>query len=95
MSPTFKVCNILHTRETHLSPILPADSPLECVVHVLVAEYLYSRGHPPSNKEPRSRRGVLDTTLWDKIVSDFRQVGSFLRFPPPIKLTVTIELKYC
>jgi hypothetical protein len=39
------------------------------------------------------RRGVLDTTLCDK-VSDLRQVGGFLRvlrrFPPPIKLTATI-----
>ena len=30
-----------------------------------------------------------------KIVSDLRQVGRFLRFPPPIKLTATIKLKYC
>ena len=33
-----------------------------------------------------------------KFVSDLRQVGGFLRvlrFPPPIKLTATIELKYC
>ena len=39
------------------------------------------------------RRGVLDTTLFDKVVSDLRQVGGFipvLRFPPPIKLTATI-----
>ena len=39
------------------------------------------------------RRGVLDTTLCDTFVSDIRQVGIFLRvhrFPPPIKLTVTI-----
>ena len=31
-------------------------------------------------------------------VNDLRQVGGFLqvfRFPPPIKLTVTIYLKYC
>ena len=30
--------------------------------------------------------------------SDLRHVGGFLRilrFPPPIKLTCTIELKYC
>ena len=43
--------------------------------------------------EPRSWRGVLDTTL-----CDLRQVGGFLRalrFPPPITLTVTIWLKYC
>ena len=34
------------------------------------------------------RRGVLDITLCDKLVSDLRQVGGFLRilrFPPPIK----------
>ena len=33
-----------------------------------------------------------------KFVSDLRQVGGFLRvfrFPPPIKLTSTIKLKYC
>jgi len=33
-----------------------------------------------------------------KFVSYLRQVGGFLRvprFPPPIKLTATIELKYC
>jgi hypothetical protein len=32
-----------------------------------------------------------------KFVSDLRQIGGFLRvlwFPPPIKLTVMIELKY-
>jgi hypothetical protein len=31
-------------------------------------------------------------------VSDLRQVGGFLRvlrFPPPIKLTAAISLKYC
>ena len=44
--------------------------------------------------EPRSWRGVRDTTLCDKIfVSDLRQVGGVLRvhrFPPPIALTATI-----
>jgi hypothetical protein len=33
-----------------------------------------------------------------KFVSDLRQVDGFLRvfqFPPPIKLTATIYLKYC
>ena len=33
-----------------------------------------------------------------KFVSDMQQVDGFLRilrFPPPIKLTATIELKYC
>ena len=39
------------------------------------------------------RRGVLDTRLCDKFVSDMGQVGGFLRvlrFPPLIKLTITI-----
>ena len=30
-----------------------------------------------------------------KFVRDLRQVGGFLRFPPPIKLTATISLRYC
>ena len=33
-----------------------------------------------------------------KFVSDLQQVGGFLRvvrFPPPIKLTAMIQLKYC
>jgi hypothetical protein len=30
-----------------------------------------------------------------KFVSDFRQVGGLLPFPPPIKLIATILLKYC
>ena len=46
-----------------------------------------------------TQAGVLDTTLCDKVVSDLRQVCGFLRvfrFPPSIKLTVTIlYLKYC
>jgi len=40
------------------------------------------------------KRGVLNTTLSDKLMSDMRQVGCFLRvprFPPPKKeLTATI-----
>jgi hypothetical protein len=43
--------------------------------------------------EFRSWRGVLVTTLCDKVVSDLRQVGGFLwilRFSPSIKLTATI-----
>jgi hypothetical protein len=41
----------------------------------------------------RSWRGVLYTQLCDKIVSDLRQVGGFLRvlwIPPSIKLTAKI-----
>ena len=30
-----------------------------------------------------------------KFVSDQRQFGCFLRFPPPLKLNATIKLKYC
>jgi hypothetical protein len=45
--------------------------------------------------ESRSVRGVHYVI---KFVSDLPQVGSFrrvLRLPPPIKLTATIQLKYC
>jgi len=44
------------------------------------------------------RRGVLNTTLCEKFISDLRQIGDFLqalRFSPPIKLIATIQLKYC
>jgi hypothetical protein len=37
---------------------------------------------------------VLDTTLCDKLVSEFRQIAGFLGysgFPPPIKLTTTVS----
>jgi len=46
--------------------------------------------------ESRSGRGVQYYVI--KFVSDLRQVGGFfriIRFPPPIKLTTTILLKYC
>ena len=46
--------------------------------------------------ESRSGRGVQHYVK--KVVSDLRQVSGFLRalwFPPPIKLTATIKLKYC
>jgi len=46
--------------------------------------------------ESRSGRGVQHYVT--NFVSDFRQIGGFLlviRFPPPIKLTATIKLKYC
>jgi hypothetical protein len=38
--------------------------------------------------EFESGRGVQHYVI--KFVSDLRQVGNFLRFPPPIKLTTTI-----
>ena len=46
--------------------------------------------------ESRSERGVQHYVI--KFVSDLRQVGCLLRvlrFPPPIKLTAMILLKYC
>jgi len=46
--------------------------------------------------ESRSGRGVQHYLI--KFVSDLWQIGGFLRvlrFPPPIKLTATIKLKYC
>jgi hypothetical protein len=45
--------------------------------------------------ESRAGRGVHHYVI--KFVSDLRQVSGFLRvlwFPPPIKLTATIQLKY-
>jgi len=41
---------------------------------------------------------AMCTQLFDKDVSDLRQVGGFLlvlRFPQTIKLTATMSLKYC
>jgi hypothetical protein len=38
--------------------------------------------------QSRSGRGVQHYMI--KFVSDLRQAGGFLRFPPPIKLTATI-----
>jgi hypothetical protein len=49
-----------------------------------------------SQKGYNPKYGCL--TLCDKFVSDLWQVGGFLwvlRFPPPIKLTATMKLKYC
>ena len=46
--------------------------------------------------ESRSGRSAQHYVI--KFVSDLRQVGDFLRvlrFPPKIKLTATIKLKYC
>ena len=39
--------------------------------------------------ESRSGQGVQHYVI-KLVVSDLRQVGGFLRFPPPIKLTTTI-----
>ena len=71
------------------------------MVVVFTATCAISVYHPQSCEfEPRSWRGVLDTTLCDKFVSDLRQVGGFLqvlqvlRLLPPIKLIATIQLKY-
>jgi len=47
--------------------------------------------HSSCEFEPRSWRGVPDTTLCDTVY--LRQIGGFLRvlrFPPPIKLTTAI-----
>ena len=46
--------------------------------------------------ESRSGQGVQHYVI--KFVSDLRQVCGFVRvlqFPPPIKLTATMQLKYC
>ena len=50
-----------------------------------IYNYLCNKGYHPwsSGFEPHSWHGVI------KFVSDLQQVGGFLRFPPPIKLTAT------
>jgi hypothetical protein len=58
-----------------------------------IYNYLCNQCLSPLKLEPRSWRGVLDTTLCDKVFSDLRQIGGFLRvlrFPSPIKLTAAI-----
>ena len=45
--------------------------------------------------EPRSLWGVLDTTLCDKVCQWPAAGRSFSPSTPPIKLTMTIYLKYC
>ena len=48
--------------------------------------------------QPRSWRGVLDTTLCVKVCQWLATGGGFplvLRFHPPITLTATIYLEYC
>ena len=49
-----------------------------------------------SNKHPCEMYSIQNYVI--KLISDLQQVGGFLRvlqFPPPIQLTVTIQLKYC
>jgi len=46
--------------------------------------------HSTYGAESCLRLGVLDKLYMIKFISDLRQVGGFLRFPPPIKFTVTI-----
>ena len=60
------------------------------VVDGFTTTYMYAITTKSCELEPCSWRGVLDTTLFDKFVSDLRQVGGFLWFPPPIKLTAMI-----
>jgi hypothetical protein len=67
-----------------------------------IYDYLWNQCLSPPRLYVRIplKRCVLDTTSCDKLyvikfVSDLRQVGAFLRFPPPIQLTATILLKYC
>ena len=68
------------------------------IVHVVGFTMTYASSAYHSKRcesESHSWRGVLDTTLCDKIVGDFREVCGFLRFPPPIKLNTMLYLKYC
>ena len=69
----------------------------DCMIVGFTTTYAISDYHHWSCEfESRSGRRVQHYVI--KFVSDLRQVGGFLRvlgFPPPIKLTATIYLKYC
>jgi hypothetical protein len=56
------------------------------ITDVISAYYHYS-----CEFESRSWRGVLDTTLCDKVCQQLATGRWFLRFPPPIKLTADIK----
>ena len=63
------------------------------IVMVCIYNYLCNQYLSPLMFEPRSWRGVLDTTLCDTFVSDLRQIGDFLlvlRYPQSINLTTMI-----
>ena len=55
------------------------------ITNAISAYHLYS-----CEFESSSWSGVLDTIYVIKFVSDLRQVGGFIRFPSPIKLTAMI-----
>jgi hypothetical protein len=60
---------------------------LQLCFHATMTLHIY-KYHWCSEFEPRSGWGVQHHVI--KFVSDLRQVGGFLRFPPTIKLTSTI-----
>jgi hypothetical protein len=66
----------------------------DCMVDGFTTTCTFSAYHHQSCQfESSSWRGVLDTRLCDKLVSDLRQAGCFLRilrFAPTIKLIATI-----
>jgi len=68
----------------------------DCMVVEFTMTYASNAYHSKRcESESRSWRGVLDTTLCEKFVSDFREVCGFLRFSAPIKLNTVLYLKYC
>jgi len=72
-----------------------------------ILSYVWLKNKLPMQSVPMTNRCEFETRSGEvysrqlyviKFVSDLRQVGGFLRvlrFPPPIKLTATILLKYC
>ena len=69
------------------------------VVEFITTREISANPYSRCKFEPVHRGEVYSIQHYaEKFVSDLRQVGDFLRvlrFPLPIKLTITISLKYC
>ena len=76
-------CHKLHILFTYMTT--KGSSCRDHMVVGFMTTYVISAYH--------HKRCVFESRSWRsviKLVGDFWQVGCFLRFPPPIKLTVTI-----
>jgi hypothetical protein len=76
----------------------PPSAGIDSVIETLTTKRMI----PPGTNSPRSAGidSVIETLTTKRMVvpSHLRQVGDFLRvlrFPPQIKLSATIKLKYC
>jgi hypothetical protein len=86
----------LNVKCINLAKIKSAGGRDRMVVGFTTTYVISAYHHWCCELESRPGRGVQHYVI--KFVSYWRQVGGFLRvlwFPPPIKLTVMILLKYC